>query len=94
MSHSSPPTREGVSGERMKKLVPIRKINIYQSDDGKKIEEYAFMHKFSIETDEILDDKGHKTYYLGIAVASTPMGPSELKFPIEAESQEEAFQNY
>lgn len=74
-------------------LIPIRKITIYMSADGKEIE----MHEptnYSYQDDspdEELQDI-NKSIFIGVVTAQTQVGEQEIKFPIEkANTLPEAF---
>ena len=76
--------------------IPIREVKMYQSDDGKRIEEHKTVKFINIEVDdsesESLSDV--ELVYFGTASISSPMGPQEIKFPIEAETLEDAFYEF
>lgn len=88
----------------MKEEIPVAKIRSYQSNDGRKIEEYIFDFTIIEEKDDddnILSSeigdllpKQVQVNYIGVAAAQTPVGMQELKFPIEAETLEEAFAKF
>jgi len=74
--------------------IPIRKVNTYQSDNGNKIEE--LITEFEIEgeiEEEMQEIANKKVIYFGCVVVATPIGTEEIKFPIEADSLKEAFEN-
>lgn len=65
-------------------LIPIRKITIYMSADGKKIEmhEPTTISYQDDSTDEELQAID-RSIFIGVVTAQTPAGEQELKFPIE-----------
>jgi len=77
--------------------IPIRKIEIFQAEDGRKIEQHTTQFAMKIEVDKIPEnndiDLSDKVYF-GVANLDTPMGPQEIKFPIEAKNLKEAFSNF
>jgi len=88
-------------GESVKKEFRVSKIRFYQSEDGRKIEEYIYDFSIIEDQDEdgkvISSDLGDllpeqvQVEYIGVAAAQTPIGMQEIKFPIKAETLEEAF---
>jgi len=76
--------------------IPIREVKIYQSADGLKIEEHTTTLHRKIEINESDIDKvntSHTLYY-GSASLDSPMGPQEIKFPIEAKDLKDAFSEF
>ena len=87
--------------------VPVREIKIYQADDSSKIEEHKI--KFIIEQEvdistneekeiigKVLEMAEIDIIYIGCFELQQveEIGTHELKFPIIADSIEEAFQNF
>jgi len=81
----------------MKINIPIRKVEIFQAEDGRKIEQHTtkFMSKTEIE-ENINENEINQNniIYFGVAHLETPMGPQEIRFPIEAKNLKEAFYNF
>jgi len=70
--------------------IAIREVKVYQTDDGKKIEEHKTILKCKpsspIEEDDweqIKDIVDKDNLYFGCMTVQTPMGSSEIKFHIE-----------
>ena len=76
--------------------IPIREVKIYQSEDGKRIEEHKTVKQITVEIEDSevdnIDTSSH--VYIGIASINSPMGPQEIKFPIEVDNLEDAFLNF
>ena len=78
----------------MKIRIPMRQMFIYESDDGRKIEELKKVGELKDEI-EIEDDfKVPESIFYGMAMMNSQMGPQEIKFPIIAKTLEEAFDEY
>ena len=83
----------------MKYVIPIRKVNVYQSEDGRKIEEHktklSVIEEIDIDKNEI-DINVKDIIYIGVATIPTymSMNTQEIKFPVEADSLKEAFEKF
>ena len=81
----------------MKYVIPIRKVNVYQSEDGRKIEEhktkFSLIEEIDLDKNEI-DINVKDVIYIGVATIPTNMGSQEIKFPVEADSLKEAFEKF
>ncbi len=78
----------------MKVIFPVRKVVIYQSEDGVKIEEHKKDFEILRDIDmkrEDIDIRKEDIIYLGVIVIKSPHGAQEIKFPIEAKNIKEAF---
>ena len=69
------------------KMVPMRKMSVYQTDDGRRIEAFDKVSdvKFdtrSDETDENSTFEQKPTVYVGSVPVMTNKGPREIKFEI------------
>ena len=83
----------------MKINLPVREVKIFQIEDGRRIEEHKIVKNMSVEVDIEEDvnenDINNKEIgYIGIASFSTPAGPQEIKFPIEANDITTAFSKF
>lgn len=81
----------------MEHQIPIRKVNIYQSEDGRKIERHKTILEEIVEIDdqnEIPDFNPNEVIYIGAASLSTDIGIQEIKFPIPANSIKDAFSKF
>ena len=81
----------------MKIEIPIRKVEIFQAEDGRKIEQHTTKFVLKTETEEDIDKSEinqDDIVYFGVAHLETPIGPQEIKFPIEAKNLKEAFINF
>lgn len=77
--------------------VPIRVQNIYQTDDGMRIESWKKIDNITKDKPAEFSEFEHdnKTeVFVGVMNAMTPMGPREFKFEIPAENLKEAFSKY
>jgi len=78
----------------MKIKIPMRQMFVYESDDGRKIEE---LRKVGELKDEVEIDDNYEipeSIFYGMATLNSPMGPQEIKFPIIAKTLEEAFEDH
>ena len=76
--------------------VPIRKLSSYQSDDGRKIEEWT---KTGIVKDQVEDkvdfeENKEEIVYVGVLHIFTPQGPKEIKFQMPVKTIQEGFERY
>jgi len=83
----------------MKINLPVREVKTFQIEDGRRIEEHTIVNNMFVEVDmeeEVNEgDIGSKKIgYIGIASFSTPAGPQEIKFPIEANDIKTAFSEF
>lgn len=68
--------------------VPLRKVELFQADDGRKIERYSQVDVVAFPEDspnklpENFQFSKEKYVYVGVVVVGTPMGPKEIKFEI------------
>ena len=86
----------------MKNTVAIRKMEIYQTDDARRIEvwnnvgktSFAPMVKGNIE-DFSEPETEEESLFIGVLQVVLPeIGPKEIRFKIEATAIEQAFENY
>ena len=85
--------------ETIVKTVPMRKLDVYQTDDGRRIEVFPIVGSVGIDTanDEEASVKefSDQTIYVGVVHVPSPSGPQEIKFEIPGiNSAEEAFDKY
>ena len=87
----------------MENKVPLRKMEIYQTDDGRRIEAYSHVKdielvKDSADTEGVATTEGFSKepfVFVGVVHVGTPVGPKEIKFEItNAKTIEEAFLKY
>jgi hypothetical protein len=79
----------------MKVIIPIRKVTVFQAEDGRKVEEHKKTYEITEEVEGVEGEiSEEETVFLGAAHIQTPMGTQEIKFPIEAKSVPEAFEKY
>ena len=66
--------------------VPMRKLEVYQTDDGRRIEVFIICGsvKLDVEDDEDATDQtfSDKTIFVGVVHIPSPTGPQEIKFEI------------
>jgi len=85
-----------------KDIIIIRKVETYESDDGRRIEKHIFHRKIllsedaqeeaiKVHPDDLIFREEKKSYFIGIATIPTPIGVHEIKFPIEGGSLYEAY---
>jgi len=81
--------------------VPLRKMEIWQTDDGRRIEAFnktgsvTYIHREDVGDQEKAPSfNAPDVLYVGVAQIGTPQGMKEIKFEISATSVEEAFDNY
>ena len=77
----------------METIVPIRKIETFQTDSGKKIEVHT---KISEQIEDINPEEkeninNKNIIYLMVLQAQTPIGLQEIRYEILADSIEQAF---
>lgn len=77
----------------MKYEIPVRQVKVFESEDGRKVEEHTKQFSLTVET-EPEDIDSEDVIYIGVAGVDTPVGAQEIKFPIEAKSLKEAFENF
>jgi len=72
--------------------IPIRKVETYRAEDGRTIEHQLLYKKLKtfINTDEDLKFNEKEETFIGVS----PIPDLPLKFNIEANNLEEAFDNY
>lgn len=80
------------------KTVPLRKIEVYHSDDGRRIEHLKKISDISFKTNDEGSENdnvqfdGQDDVYVGSVYVGTQFGPKEIKFTIDdANDIEEAF---
>ena len=83
----------------MADTVPMRKLDVYQTDDGRRVEVFSICGSVALDTANDDEDSGQnfsdKTIYVGVVHIPTPDGPQEIKFEIpDVEAIEEAFDKY
>lgn len=82
------------------KNVPVRKMSVYQTDDGRRIEAFEKVSTVPFDTRSEEDDainnfEQKTTIYVGAVPIMTSKGPREIKFEIEnANTIEEAFAGF
>ncbi len=83
------------------KEVPVRKVEVYQADDGRRIEcfEKNFSVPFQLPPNKNNDDipvfSDEERLFIGVAYILTNMGQKDLKFEIpDVKTIEEAFSKY
>ena len=79
--------------------VPMRKLEVYQTDDGRRIEVFIICGsvKLDVEDDEDTTDQtfSDKTIFVGVVHIPSPTGPQEIKFEIPGVNRiEVAFDKY
>ena len=80
----------------MKIKIPIRKIEIFQAEDGRKVEQHTTQFNMEVEVTNSENnniDLSDKVYF-GVANLETPIGPQEIKFPIKAKNLKDSFINF
>ncbi len=81
----------------MEKNVPIRRVEIYHADDGRRIEKYIRHSEVLTQYDDKMDEDAlqfseDQITYLGILQIDDGLGTRELRFEISgADSEEAAF---
>ena len=72
--------------------VPIRRVETYRADDGRIVEHHLFYKKIktNINTEEEIEFSEKQESFIGVS----PIPNLPLRFEIEANSIEEAFDNY
>ena len=87
----------------MENQVPLRKMEVYQTDDGRRIEAYTYVKdvelvKDSADTNGVAETGNFSKepfVFVGVVHVGTPVGPKEIKFEItDAKTVEEAFGKY
>ena len=81
------------------KTVPMRKLDVYQTDDGRRIEMFSICGSVNLDTANDDENEGQefsdKTIYVGVVHIPSPSGPQEIKFEIpDVNTPEEAFGKY
>lgn len=83
------------------KDIPVRTLKIYQTDDGRKIEEWTKTGQVSFPTNDVKDgypEINQEIIYIGVAtvVVNTENGPisREIKYEIPASSYQDALLKY
>jgi hypothetical protein len=78
--------------------VNLREIKYFQTDDGRKIEEHTIIKKIeaevSAEDASEIEDIPEETLYIGEANISIQGMTQTVKFPIQTDSLEKAFDNF
>jgi hypothetical protein len=76
--------------------VPVRKVEVFQTDDGRKVEVYTKISETaSMKGSEKTEVSKENVIYAGVVHVGTPIGPKEIKFEIEgAKTLEEALNKY
>lgn len=84
--------------EDSKNLVPYRQMTVYQSDDGRKIEVFSkkgtiqYQERDNVKKPEF--DLNLVDIYVGVAQIITEYGIKEVRFHIEADNLEDAFNKH
>jgi len=80
----------------VEKTVPMRKQEVYQTDDGRKIEVFSICGSVELVNDnDEIHEFSNDTIYVGVVHIATEAGPTEIKFEIpRVNSIEEAFDSY
>lgn len=81
------------------KKVPMRKMTVYQTDDGRRIEAFEKVSEIPFDTRSEEENDGsfeqRDTIYVGTVPIMTNKGPREIKFEIEnSNTVEEAFAGF
>jgi len=79
--------------------VPMRKLDVYQTDDGRRVEVFSICGSVKLDTANDDEDEGQefsdKTIHVGVVHIPSPAGPQEIKFEIpDVNTPEEAFDKY
>lgn len=87
--------------KKMPIKVPLRQMEVWQTDDGRRIEVFKKTGDVKYVHREDLGDSGKvpsfnapDSLFVGVAQIGTPQGMKEIKFEINAASVEDAFDNY
>ena len=74
----------------------LREIKVYQTDDGRKIEEHKLIRKIELEIpkDFEIENIDENIIYIGEGQLSIQGMGQTVKFPIEAKNLEDAFNKF
>ena len=80
--------------------VPMRKLEVYQTDDGRRVEVFPICGSVALDTANDDDEEAgqnfsDKTIFVGVVHIPSPSGPQEIKFEIPGvDTPEAAFDKY
>lgn len=81
--------------------VPLRQVESYQTDDGRKVEIYTKIDEVDFKTAEQDNTNDKETnfnqkekVYVGMATIGLPMGSHEIRFEMQVDSVKEAFDRF
>jgi hypothetical protein len=82
-----------------KATVPMRKLEVYQTDDGRRVEVFPIVGSVELDTANDEEAAGQnfsdKTIFVGVVHIPSPSGPQEIKFEIPGVgTPEAAFEEY
>lgn len=83
--------------EDTENIVPVREMKVYQSDDGRRIEQWSTVDKIEqIQEREFDEDQStdKDELFVGVVNIMTSQGTKEIKFEIPTDTLEEAFDQY
>jgi hypothetical protein len=82
-----------------KATVPMRKLEVYQTDDGRRVEVFPIVGSVELDTANDEEAAGQsfssETIYVGVVHIPSPSGPQEIKFEIPGvDTPQAAFDKY
>jgi len=88
-----------VAEDTVAATVPMRKLEVYQTDDGRRVEVFPIVGSVALDTDNDEEFAGQnfsdKTIFVGVVHIPSPSGPQEIKFEIPGvDTTEAAFDKY
>jgi len=82
-----------------KATVPMRNLEVYQTDDGRRVEVFPIVGSVELDTANDEEAAGQsfssETIYVGVVHIPSPSGPQEIKFEIPGvDTPQAAFDKY
>ena len=100
MTEKVPNTAEKIEVVKEEKAtVPMRKLEVYQTDDGRRVEVFPIVGSVELDTANDEEAAGQsfssETIYVGVVHIPSPSGPQEIKFEIPGvDTPQAAFDKY